>query len=139
MLRSFQSSRMARSYAGKSSSLGTGRKTEELAIWVAAIAQSGRPHDRFGGISDLDAPSRFVQPHEGVAGAPERFDGHAERLELAVHRDANIELVGGERAEAVARVEQIDAVELQIDERLTDHVTGEPPRPPRPTHREGSP
>jgi len=57
----------------------------------------------------------------------------------ATRRDPHVGLKRTQRREPVARVERVDAVELQVDDRLTDAHPGEPPRPGRPCERHRSP
>src|SRR5262249_34276327 len=57
---------------------------------------------------------------ETVARGPERRNDRRQRLELALLRNLHVGLVRREIAKAVAVVEHVDAVELEVDEGLSD-------------------
>src|SRR5260221_14387713 len=65
--------------------------------------------------------SRLIEAHERVVCRPERLDDRGQRLELSPVGHPGIELVPKQLREAIARVESVDAVKLEIDQRLAHH------------------
>src|SRR5262245_34187701 len=80
--------------------------------------------------------SRFAQRHERVAALLQGVHEGGEAIELALLRDGYVGLMRDERLETLGRVEHVDAVELEVDERFARACLGEDARAERAGHRE---
>src|SRR6185436_8323167 len=73
----------------------------------------------------------LVEALEGEAELLQLVDDGTQGLPLALARDAQIELVRGELGELIRSVEQVDAMQLEIDERLPRQAAHQTPRQTR--------
>ena len=89
--------------------------------------------------SNQHLTGRIAQPDERVARGAKLVDCGAKGVDLSVERYAHVALVRAERLQAVGGVEDVDAVQLEVHERLAGAHPRQAPRHVGPAERDASP